>query len=292
MTESIYNTTVRMIPEVCMAAIASRAVPELVCWTVLRHADSEGNSGTGRVQRSRAVRYLADHLELSPRRVRQIIAGGMGTFWRAGRGDRLYLIGILRLCDLLGVKVLVSRYALVSYSIMADALSKTKPLISTIAACTFRHPTAVDYIAGACGVSGRTVQRHLAESNDMLIVTRNLLILHQCRDRLEAEASRDAALEAGEHPAGSIDIKITADGILCVVREMPNTYNIVTGRMSYGRLRYRLKRRRGVVETKPERDTEFHRPDIDYKRSGIMHLGEMSGYTGRVEEPTEVWSPR
>lgn len=285
--DPIDETTMRVVPELCVAATASGTVPEFVCWMMLRHADSLFNDGSGRVRRSMAVRHLAERLNLTERRIRQIIASGMGIFWREGRRDWLYLIGILRLCDVLGVRALISRYITVAYDVVANDLSGVRPLVSAMAACGFNKPTAVGYIAKACGVSERTLQRHLTDSSDMLIVRRNMLCLYQSRDLSEVTLALEAAVESGKYPPASISIKMAANGVHCVMREMPNTYDFVSGRASYGKLRYRLKRRRGIVEKQVGHGGGKERPP--YKTRGIMNLVNLSGWRGRMMELTEVW---
>ena len=282
------DTTLRVVPELCAAAIRAGMAAELTCWMVLRHADEVLNQGSGRVRRSVAVRNLSERLAITERRVRQLITSGMGTFWRPGKHDCLYLVGILRLCDILDVRALISRYVTVPHGVISNDLATTKPLISAIAACMFVHPTAVPYIAKACGLSERTMQRHLAEARDVLIVRHNLLVLHQTRSMVEAEMALDAARMSGEHPYASLRIKTTSNGTHCVMREMPNTYDFASGRASYGKLRYRLKRRRGVVEKKGHADGS-RRPMAQYKKMGIMNLVDISGWHGPITDMTEVW---
>ena len=279
---------IRVVPELCVAATTAGNTAELVCWMLLRHADTMLNDGSGRVRRSTAVHYLSERLALTERRIRQIIISGMGAFWRSGKHDWLYLVGVLRLCDVLDVRGLISRYVLVAHDVIANDFSKTRPLISAMAACMFAYPTAVAYIAKACGVSKRTIQRHLADANDMLIIRRNVLMLHQSREADAAMAARDAIVASHRHPEGSVSIKVANNGTYCVVREMPNTYDFISGRASYGKLRYRLKRRRGIVEKSGHGD-KSDRPMAAYNKLGIMNLMDISGWQGRATELTEVW---
>lgn len=263
----IDDTDVRLIPELCAAALREGLADEFCCWTVMRHVDTVENGGTGRIRLSAAIRYLHGMFGLTERRIRQIIASGYGTFWRRGSDGWIYIVGIVPMCRLLSVGDMWSSYVRIPYPQFGVGGGHAKSILFAAAACSRSTPTPIARIAEACGTSERTVQRRLGDCLGLLLVRRNVLVL----DNPDDERSVPTWRLTDRH------------GEVRVVRDMPNSYEISTGRQTYRRLRRRVRRasgdpspRRGVGAAKRE-------------RIGIMHLFTASGNPFADGEPVGSW---
>ncbi len=253
----IDDTDVRLVPELCAAAIREELSSEFYCWLIMRHVDIVENRGTGRIGLRAAIHYLHQMLGLTERRVRQIIDSGYGTFWRRGRGGWIYLVGVVPMCRLLSSGDLWSCYVMMPYPLFSVGSGYSKSILFAAVACTSPGPTAIARIADRCGVSERTVQRKLKDCGGLLFVRRNVMFLDD-PDGCHA-------------PVWKL---LDKNGNLCFVRDIPNSYEASTGRQSYKRLRRRVRLAEGLQPGK--RRGRESRGKLT-ERIGIGHLFTASG---------------
>jgi len=244
MQDKIDTTILKIIPELCIAVIANKFVPQFVCWMLLRHADSLLNNGSGYIYKSISIKYLTERINLGPRRVRQIINDGENVFWRFGNNNRLYLESVLKLLDKFNIKNLYSYYIPVPYGVIANTIKQTRSLISAIAVCAFRKPTAMAYMAQVCNINKRTLQRHLAVSADVLVIQRHSLEIERSYDYIYILKIYKKLKSEKKYPEGSLNIRILSNNMYAIIKDMPNTYRFTSGHCSYRKLKYHLKRYR------------------------------------------------
>lgn len=267
--QKIDDTDVRLVPELCAAAIREGLADEFCCWVVLRHVDIVENRGTGRIRLTAAVRYLHDMFKLSERRIRQIITSGYGTFWRRGGDGWIYLVGVVSMCRLLSSGDLWSCYVMVPYTQFSIGGGYAKSILFSAVACHRSTPTPIVRIAEMCNVSERTVQRRLRDCEGILFVRRNVLVLDGPDDESPAPVWR----------------LIDKRGEPQFVRDMPNSYEMSTGRQTYKRLRQRIRRTTGIHSGgSPAKDGVAIR-----QRVGVTHLFTSKGNPFADGEPVGSW---
>jgi len=266
--QRIDDTDVRLVPELCAAAIREKLADEFCCWLVLRHLDIVENGGTGRIGLRAAIRYLHDMFHLSERRIRQIIESGYRTFWRRGKGGWIYLVGIVPMCRLLSAGDLWSCYVMVPYTQFSVGDGYAKSILFAAVACLRSTPTPIVRMAEICDVSERTIQRRLRECEGLLFIRRNVLVM-------------DGPDEDSSAPVWRL---VDNRGEPQFVRDIPNSYEMSTGRQTYKRLRQRMRRSAGIQATHRTRSE-----DVPRKRVGIVHLFTAKGNPFADGEPVGSW---
>lgn len=146
--------------DIDLAAVAQRGVGrdrQLILWYVLRSLDS---AGAGRIV-SEDVNAATHFLQMSHRRARQLVAGGINVFWTSGSAASLHLRSAPRVAAAFGIASFRAAFR----SPVRDfrgSLTKVRGrlVIRAVAALRAGRPIANATIAQLAGVKNvRTVQR-------------------------------------------------------------------------------------------------------------------------------------
>jgi len=257
---------------------------------ILREIDRILNHGAGKMKRWRALDILMQTTRSSKRTIQRVISNGMGTFWRDGKNGVLYFSGIDRVCRLMDIDSIRSKWFDIPIDHLFGKPSDVKSMIVCCVAARDERPVSIANLAERLGVSERIIQYYISSNvkkNGCFYKHKNLSILSIESNEKDATKVCGRLSDEGIHS----EVMEWKDGRIAVCKRIPNTILSKFQRSNSDRIRYRLRGMSG------KNDVSSHeRLYAKGKERGCLHYSDSarnrSGtiFVKKGGRPVEIWS--
>lgn len=143
-------------PDMIEAAFATDEIDLFNSWLVFKAIDQNSNNGVGSFSKEAALDIFAKWSKMAKSTAYRALVAGNGSYWKIA-GDKVYLRGIAKVCEHLGIKILNKRGFEVDLESLCQSKGDNRAYLMGIMIAGADTPQSYTNIAERCNICRRTV---------------------------------------------------------------------------------------------------------------------------------------
>lgn len=171
-------------PDMIEAAFLADEIDLLTAWIILKAVDIHSNNGKGFFSRDNALNILVKKAKMAKSTAYRALADGDNFYWKIAN-NRVYVKGITKICDRLGIKILNKKGMVVPIEDLSGNKGDNRAYLMGVMIAGAESPQSYYNIAKRCGLCRRTVIGYVNRCNHIKTIPNyTILSQHSTRDEL------------------------------------------------------------------------------------------------------------